>query len=206
MQTELVPTARITKDIAHVTMAPPTERFSVGDKIKVYGSTRHYGRTATILKVGRKRLTVNFHDNAGGHYVNHGNAHLINTPPARDPPVLPSITARTSLTIDDNTTMTEGRSNNTTMTEGRSIGELSAVLEQLAVTTATAIKMYGRGERDLLFHAFVRSLDNHLGGDDEDSPIQMGFFTAEEATTTAGLIGTPKETEDDSSKKSNLKV
>jgi hypothetical protein len=173
----------ITKGIIHAIMAPPTEQLSVGDQIKVYGSTRHYGRTATILKVGRKRLTVDFHDKEGGHYVNHGNAHLINTPPARDPPVCRSITSARSPSMDDNTTMTEVRS----------IGDLSAVLEQLAITTATAIKSYGRGERDLLFHAFVTSLDGHLGGDDEDSPTLMGFSRAGDSTTVAEIVRPPSE-------------
>jgi hypothetical protein len=39
------------------------------------------------------------------------------------------------------------------------------LLDQLAITSATAIKEYGTGERDLLFHAFVQSLDTHLGGE-----------------------------------------
>jgi hypothetical protein len=88
---------------------------------------------------------------------------------------------------------------NTTTTEVKSIGDLSAVLEQLAITTATAIKSYGRGERDLLFQAFVTSLDGHLGGDDEDSPILMGFSRAGDSTTAAEIVGSAKEGVDNSS-------
>jgi hypothetical protein len=143
------------QDIVPVTMSSSIDPFSVGDQIRVYGSTRHYGRTATILKVGRKRLTVYFHDKAGGHYVGHRNAQLIDAPPARDPPVRHTIVDVMNPPLDDNTTMTEVRS----------IGELTTLLDQLAITSATAIKEYGTGERDLLFHAFVQSLDTHLGGE-----------------------------------------
>lgn len=146
----------ITKhDIAHATMSPTEITFSVGDHIKAYGSTRHYGRTATILKVGRKRLTVYFHDKEGGHYVNQRNAHLIvDAAPARDPPVRHTIADPTSPRIDDNTKATEARS----------VDDLTGVLEQLAITTATAIYLAAPGERDALFHAFVHSLDQNLGG------------------------------------------
>ena len=84
------------------TMSPSTGPFSVGDKIRVYGPTRHSGRTATIHKVGRKRLTVQFHDDLGGRYVPHGSAHLLDATP-----VSPSIGGRSSPAIDDTTTLTE---------------------------------------------------------------------------------------------------
>ena len=131
----------ITRNITDATMSPSTGPFSVGDKIKVYGPSKHSGRTATIQKVGRKRLTVEFHDKLGGRYVGHGSAHLIEAPATS-----PSI-------IDDNTTLTEERTDS----------DLTAVLQQLAITTATAIKTYEPAERDKLFHIFVQSLDQHLG-------------------------------------------
>jgi hypothetical protein len=134
--------AMITKNIADATMSPSTGPFSVGDKIKVYGPSKHCGRTATIQKVGRKRLTVQFHDKLGGRYVNHGSAHLVESPPMTSP------------IIDDTTTLTEDRTDR----------DLTAVLAQLAITTATAIKTYEPGERDQIFHAFVQSLDQYLGG------------------------------------------
>jgi hypothetical protein len=58
----------------------------------------------------------------------------------------------TSPTIDGTTTLTEDKSAN----------DLSAVLEQLAITTATAIKAHKPKERDQLFRAFVQSLEKHL--------------------------------------------
>jgi hypothetical protein len=130
----------ITRNITDATMSPSTGPFSVGDKIKVYGPSKHSGRTATIQKVGRKRLTVEFHDKLGGRYVGHGSAHLIDVP-------------ATSPIIDDNTTLTEERTDS----------DLTAVLQQLAITTATAIKTYEPAERDKLFHTFVQSLDQYLG-------------------------------------------
>ena len=131
----------LTVNIAHTTMSPSIGPFSVGDKIKVYGPSKHRGHTATIQKVGRKRLTVQFHDKLGGCYVNHCSAHIVDVP-------------TTSPTIDNTTMLTEDRTDN----------DLTEVLEQLAITTATAIKTYEPGERDLIFHAFVKSLDQYLGG------------------------------------------
>jgi hypothetical protein len=49
------------------------------------------------------------------------------------------------------------------LTEDKSISDLSAVLEQLAITAATAIQTQEPGKRDQLFQAFVQSLDQHLG-------------------------------------------
>jgi hypothetical protein len=157
MRTLTFPTAmRAKQDNIHDTMSSSSiDPFSIGEQIRVFGSTRHHGRTATILKVGRKRLTVFFHDKAGGHYVNYRNARLIDAPASRDPPVRHTIVDVRNPSVDDNTTMTEPRS----------IGELTTLLEQLAITTATAIQEYDARERDLLFHAFVQSLDTHLGGE-----------------------------------------
>jgi hypothetical protein len=134
----------LTKNIA--TMSPST---GVGDKSKVYWPSKHCGLTATIHKVGRKRLTIQFQDKEGGHYVNHGCAHLINATP-----VSPTIGDTMSPAIDDTTTLTEEQNTN----------DLTAVLEQLAITTATIIKTYDPKERNLLFHAFIQSLDQYLGG------------------------------------------
>jgi hypothetical protein len=131
------------------TMSPSTGPFTVGDKITVYGPSKHSGRTATVHKVGRKRLTVQFHDKKGGRYVNHGCAHLLDATP-----VSPTIGTTTSPAADDDTTLTEDQTTR----------DLTAVLEQLAITTATAIKTYDPDERSLLFNAFVQSLDQYLGG------------------------------------------
>ena len=139
--------AMLTKNIDM--MSPSTGPFTIGDKIQVYKPSKHSGRTATIHKVGRKRLTVQFHDKRGGRYVNHGCAHLINAAP-----VTPTIGDTTSPAIDDTTTLTEDHTTN----------DLTAVLEQLAITTATAIKTYNPDERNLIFNAFVQSLDQYLGG------------------------------------------
>jgi hypothetical protein len=138
----------LTTGIPPAMMSPTIGSFSVGDKIKVYGPSKHCGRTATIQKVGRKRLTVHFHDKLGGRYVTHCSAHIIDVPMPLPSPI------STDDTTDDTTTLTEEQTHH----------DLTSVLEQLAITTATAIKTYEPGERDIILHAFVKSLDQYLKG------------------------------------------
>jgi hypothetical protein len=129
---------------------PPLETYSIGDKITVRGSSRHHGRIATILKVGRRRLTVEFHDDEKGRYVDYRNARPISSDTT---PIIVDDT--TSPAIDDTTTLTEDKTTSTS--------DLTAVLEQLAITTATAIRTHEPEHRDKLFRAFIRSLEHHLG-------------------------------------------
>jgi hypothetical protein len=135
-------------------MSPSAGPFLTGDTIKVFGSSKHWGRTATIIKVGRRRLTVEFHDKQGGHYVGLRDAHLLN-PESVDS------------TIDDAaspTAVSPAASATTTQMEPHVNKTLTEVLEQLSITTATVIKTYDLGERTALFHAFTHSLDQHIGG------------------------------------------
>jgi hypothetical protein len=130
-------------------MPPSAGPFLVGNTIKVYGSSRHWGCTATIIKVGRKRLTAEFHDKQGGHYVNQHNAHLLN------PKYVDS-------TIND--AVSPAAMSPAASATARITKTLTEVLEQLFITTATVIKTYDPGERTALFYAFTHSLDQHIGG------------------------------------------
>jgi acyl-CoA reductase-like NAD-dependent aldehyde dehydrogenase len=67
-------------------------------------------------------------------------------------PVDPMFDDTTNRTTDDTTALTKDNS----------VNDLSAVLEQLTITTATAIKAHEPKERDQLFRAFVQSLEKHL--------------------------------------------
>jgi hypothetical protein len=64
----------------------PSDIFSAGDNITVVGSSKHRGRTATVRKVGSRRLTVQFHDKNKGTYVDFDDARIIDdtTPKAEE--------------------------------------------------------------------------------------------------------------------------
>ena len=131
-------------------------KFYPGDQIKIYGPTKHTGRTATILKEGKRKLTVQFHDKASGRFVDHRWACHIDVLARGTTPLINDATL--SMSNDDATTSEED-----TFKERKHIIALSAVLEQLAITTATAIDGYAPGQRRQLYKAFVQSLDEHLG-------------------------------------------
>jgi hypothetical protein len=117
--------------------------FSIGDEITVVGQSKHRGRTATVKKVGKRRLTVKFHDKQRGTYVDCDNARIIDN-------------AR----ITDHARIID---NATTISDDTKVNDLSAVLEQLAITTAIAIKSQEPATHSRLVHDFIQSLDQHLG-------------------------------------------
>jgi hypothetical protein len=110
----------------------PSDTFSIGDNITVAGRSKHRGRTATVRKVGSRRLTVSFHDGNRGTYVDYTDAR---------------ITASTApiVVVEDD------------------ISDLASILEQLAITTATAIKTGEPGQRQTLLRDFSLSLERHFG-------------------------------------------
>jgi hypothetical protein len=59
------------------THPPLINTLSIGDEIIVVRQSKHRGRTATVKKVGKRRLTVRFHDKQKGTYVDCDNARLI---------------------------------------------------------------------------------------------------------------------------------
>jgi hypothetical protein len=113
----------------------PSDTFSIGDDITVVGPSKHRGRTATIRKVGSRRLTVRFHDGNRGTYVDFTNARIN----ARTVPIINEIP------IIDETY------------------ELASILEQLAITTVTAINTGEPGQRQTLLRDFSLSLERHFG-------------------------------------------
>jgi hypothetical protein len=121
------------------TSSPPLiKTFSTGNEIIVVGSSKHHGRTATIKRVRKRRQTVKFHDKQRGTYVDCDNACIID--------YTPTIIANTATVIKD-----------------KEINNISAVLEQLTITTATAIKLHQPEEPNQQLHTFTQSLNKHLG-------------------------------------------
>ena len=106
----------------------PTDIFSVGDTITVVGNSKHHGRSATVRKVGSRRLTVHFHDKNKGTYVNFEDARAIN--------------------------------NTTSKTE--ETNGLAHIMEQLAITTATAITTAEPGQQQELLPIFFLSVRGHI--------------------------------------------
>jgi hypothetical protein len=124
----------------------PSDTFSIGDHITVIGRSKHRGRIATVRKVGSRRLTVTFHDGNRGTYVDFMDARVI----VRLPPVgSETIFANTRTvtrpvpTVDDT-------------------NELARILEQLAITTATAINTGDPDQRQALLRDFSLSLERHF--------------------------------------------
>jgi hypothetical protein len=110
----------------------PSDTFSIGNNITVAGPSKHRGRTATVRKVGSRRLTVSFHDGNRGTYVDFADARIT----ASTAPVV---------VVDDE------------------ISDLASILEQLAITTATAINTGEPGQRQTLLRDFSLSLERHFG-------------------------------------------
>jgi hypothetical protein len=122
-------TTTIPVDIMRTTTLVPSDIFLVDDTIKVVGNSKHRGRMATVRKVGSGRLTVWFHDNNIGTYVDFADARIIDNPTP----------------------------------EAEEITGLTSVMEQLAITAATAIKTGEPSQqRQALLHDFVLSLQGHI--------------------------------------------
>jgi hypothetical protein len=121
----------------------PSDIFSVGDIIKVVGNSKHRGRVATVRKVGSRRLTVRFHDNQKGTYVDYADARTVINP---TPVIIPT-------------------------SESEEITGLSNVMEQLAITTATAIRTSEPTQRQALLRDFVLSLQGHIDNNPREGDI-----------------------------------
>ncbi len=114
--------------------------------MRAENTIKHRGRIATVRKAGSRRLTVTFHDGNRGSYVDFLNARVIvRLPPAGSETIFANTrtVTRPVRAVDDT-------------------NELTRILEQLAITTATAINTGDPDQRQTLLRDFSLSLERHF--------------------------------------------